>query len=591
MYYSDDLIEEVRNANDIVDVVSSCVKLARKGSSYFGLCPFHNEKSPSFSVSPNKQMYYCFGCGEGGNVFSFIMKYENFTFTEAVKYLADRGGVKLPEVEMSSEERKKSDLKSVLLEINKEAAMYFYKCLKSENGKRGYEYLKNRGLTDETITKFGLGYSTNYKDDLYRYMKQKGYKDDVLKETGLFNYYEKGVYDRFINRVMFPIMDVNSRVIGFGGRVMGDGEPKYLNSPETLVFDKGKNLYGMNLARTSRKDHILIGEGYMDVISLHQAGFDNAVASLGTALTPRQAMLIKRYTENVYLTYDSDGAGVKAALRAIPIFKEVGCKLKVINMKPHKDPDEFIKNMGAEAYEERIKNARNSFLYEIDRLRENIDMNGPEGKADFQIEISRKLLSFEDELERNVYIDAVCDEYNIPKDAMIQSVKKQALTYKGENKREYSNPVERKREIKSTTEKLDDGIKTSQRVLLTWIIDEPEIYGKIKSIIGVEDFIDPLYRKVAEMIFRQLDTNSLNPARVLSSFENEEEHKEAASLFNTPLVKVDTEEEREKALTDTIKRVKKNSLEIQSRNVKDISELQDIIQKQKEIEKLVIHLV
>ena len=296
MYYSDEIIEEVRSRNDIVDVISQYVRLQKKGSSYFGLCPFHNEKSPSFSVSRDKQMYYCFGCGAGGNVFTFIMEYENYTFLEALRFLAERAGIELPEEEYSKEAKERADLRVTLLEMNKLAAKYFYAQLKSPGGKVGYEYLRKRQLSEETITAFGLGYSNKYSDDLYKYLKTKGYSDELIVKAGLANVDEKqGIYDKFWNRVMFPIMDANNRVIGFGGRVMGDGKPKYLNSPETLIFDKSRNLYGLHRARTSRKSYFLICEGYMDVISLHQAGFTNAVASLGTALTSGHASLIKRY--------------------------------------------------------------------------------------------------------------------------------------------------------------------------------------------------------------------------------------------------------------------------------------------------------
>lgn len=348
MYYSDELIEEVRSRNDIVDVISGYVKLTKKGSSYFGLCPFHNEKSPSFSVSRQKQMYYCFGCGAGGNVFTFLMEYENYTFVEALKMLADRAGIELPEMEYSKEAKEKADLKASIMEVNKLAAKYYYAQLKTEQGKHAHQYLTGRQLSEETITAFGLGYSNKYSDDLYRYLKAKGYSDEVISKAGLISIDERqGVYDKFWNRVMFPIMDVNNRVIGFGGRVMGDAKPKYLNSPETLVFDKSRNLYGLNRARTSRKPYFLICEGYMDVIALHQAGFTNAVASLGTALTSGHASLIKRYVNEVYLTYDNDEAGTRAALRGIPILKEAGITAKVIRMDPYKDPDEFIKNLGA----------------------------------------------------------------------------------------------------------------------------------------------------------------------------------------------------------------------------------------------------
>ena len=302
MRYSDDIIEEVRQKNDIVDVVSQYVKLTRKGSSYFGLCPFHNEKTPSFSVTPGKQMYYCFGCGAGGNVFNFIMEYENYTFGEALKHLAERAGVELPQIEYSREVQEKARQKAELLEINKQAAQYFYYQLRTEKGQQGYQYLAGRGLSEETMRKFGLGYSDKFSDGLYRYLKSKGYQDERLRESGLFNVDERhGMYDKFWNRVIFPIMDVNNRVIGFGGRVMGDGKPKYLNSPETKIFDKSRNLYGLNIARTTRKKYLILCEGYMDVISMHQAGFTNAVASLGTALTSGHASLLKRYTQEVLL--------------------------------------------------------------------------------------------------------------------------------------------------------------------------------------------------------------------------------------------------------------------------------------------------
>ena len=379
MYYSDEIIEEVRSRNDIVDVISTYVKLQKKGSSYFGLCPFHNEKSPSFSVSRQKQMYYCFGCGAGGNVFTFLMEYENYTFVEALKYLADRAGVELPEEEYSREAKERADTRAILLEINKAAAQYYYIQLKSSRGAVGLEYFKKRKLSDETIKAFGLGYSNKYSDDLYRYLKSKGYKDDMIAKAGLISIDEKnGVYDKFWNRVMFPIMDVNSRVIGFGGRVMGDAKPKYLNSPETMIFDKSRNLYGLNRARRTKKPYFLLCEGYMDVISLHQAGFTNAVAPLGTAFTPNQAMLLKRYTNEVILSFDSDGAGIKAALRALPILRQNGLRGRVLSMKPYKDPDELIKAEGAESYQKRIDEAESGRMFELLVLYGQYNQQDPE---------------------------------------------------------------------------------------------------------------------------------------------------------------------------------------------------------------------
>lgn len=594
MYYSDDLIEEIRSRNDIVDVISSYVKLKKQGATYFGLCPFHNEKSPSFSVTPGKQMYYCFGCGEGGNVYSFIMKYENYSFVEAVKMLADRAGITLPEAEYSEEERKRADLRANLLEINKKAAMYFHHQLKSEKGKIGLKYFNERGLDNETIVRFGLGYSTKTSNDLYQYMKTFGYSDDILKESGLFSFSEKGTYDKFWNRVMFPILDINSRVIGFGGRVMGEGEPKYLNSPETKIFEKSRNLYGMNFARISRKPYLLICEGYMDVIALHRAGFTNAVAALGTAFTDQHAMLIKRYVKEVVLTFDSDGAGRKAALRAIPILKRAGIAMKVLDMTPYKDPDEFIKNLGADEYQKRIDNAMNSFIFEIKMMREQYDLDDPHAKAEFYNNVANKLLEFPDELERNVYIEAVSKEFMIPFESLDKMVKKLALSYSGEgytdryNENEVNEEIER--DLKKSKKHLEDGVKQAQKILLTWLIEDENIYGKIKDIISEKDFVEPLYYMVAKMLFEQLESGAINPAKILNQFTEEDEHREAAELFNTSLREEMSSQEKEKALNDTVYKVKKNSLDYASRNAKEVSELQKIINEQKKLQKIRITL-
>ena len=402
MYYAEDLIEEIRAKSDVVDVISGYVRLQRKGASYFGLCPFHNEKSPSFSVSPGKQMYYCFGCGAGGNVFTFLMEYENFTFPEAVKFLAQRCGVDLPEEEYSEEARRQSDLKSRLLEIHKKAALYFYYQLKQEGGREAWNYLRSRELSEETIRRFGLGYSSRHSGALYQYLKKEGYSDSLLKESGLIAMDERsGAHDKFWNRVMFPIMDGNHRVIGFGGRVMGDAKPKYLNSPETKIFDKSRNLYGLNFARSSRKPNLIICEGYMDVIAMHQAGFTNAVASLGTALTAGHASLLRRYAQEALLIYDSDEAGIKAAQRGIPLLRDAGIHAKVVDLSPYKDPDEFIKAQGGEAFQQRLAQAENSFLFQARMLEREYDLADPQGKTDFFRAVAARLLEFDAKREKD----------------------------------------------------------------------------------------------------------------------------------------------------------------------------------------------
>lgn len=590
MRYSDDVIEEVRTKNDIVDVVSQYVKLTRKGSSYFGLCPFHNEKTPSFSVTPAKQMYYCFGCGAGGNVFTFLMDYENLSFTEAVHILAERAGVELPKAEYSKAAKEKADLKASLLEINKAAARYFYAQLKSEQGKTGYTYLKDRGLSDEMIKAFGLGYSNKYSDDLYRYLRSKGYSEDLIRQAGLISTDEKhGVYDKFWNRVMFPIMDTNSRVIGFGGRVMGDAKPKYLNSPETPVFDKSRNLYGLNRARTSRKSYFLLCEGYMDVISLHQAGFTNAVASLGTALTAGHASLIKRYVQEVYLTYDSDDAGTRAALRAVPILKEAGVSAKVIRMDPYKDPDEFIKNLGAEEFEKRIAGARNGFLFSLEMLEKNYDMNSPEEKTNFFNETAKRLIEFEDELERSNYIEAVAKAYRISAESLQKLVTKTAI------KNGLARPAARPKSTEGNKPQKEDGNLRAQKVLLTWMIEDEKVFDIISRYILPEDFTKDLYRTVADFVYRQKREGTLNPAGILNHFTDGEEQREAASLFHTKIQRLTTPEEKEQAIKESIYKVKSNSIDFHIKNLEptDIAGLQRLMDEKRklgEIAKLHISL-
>ncbi len=590
MRYSDDLIEEVRSRSNIVDVVSQYVKLQRKGSSYFGLCPFHNEKSPSFSVSPGKQMYYCFGCGAGGNVFTFLMQYENFTFVEAMKSLADRAGIQLPEVEYSREAKAEADRKAVLLEINKKAARYYYIQLRSPQGAQGLQYLKGRGLSDEIMQKFGLGYADKYNKGLYQYLKKEGYDDELLKESGLFSMDERrGVSDKFWNRVMFPIMDVNSRVVGFGGRVMGDAKPKYLNSPETKIFDKSRNLYGLNIARSSRKKNLIICEGYMDVISMHQAGFNNAVASLGTALTSQQCSLLKRYTDDVLIIYDMDGAGVRAALRAIPMLRTAGLRTKVVNLRPYKDPDEFIQTMGKEAFEERLEKAENSFLFEIRILYEQYDMSDPQGKTDFFHSTAERLLRFEDEIERNSYVESISRIYGISQETLQQQIRKLAM--KGASlggTPVYQDPEEAK--PRKPKKEKSSGADKAQKLMLTWIGSYPGILPQLKSCLKPEHFTNPLYREVAEMLFQQIDSGEINPARIINHFEDGETQTEVAAVFHAELP-LDTPEEQQKALRDVVCNMRDLSLKtrIAELPMTDLAGFQKLTEEKKELEQLRSH--
>ncbi len=582
MFYPEELVEEIRARNDIVDVVSGYVRLQKKGGNYWACCPFHNENTPSFSVSRNKQMYHCFGCGVSGNVYTFVMKYENYTFPEAVRALAERAGVQLPEPEYSEEQRQRESRRARLLEVNKEAAKFFYFQLRSPRGAVGYQYLQKRELTEETMHRFGLGYAGKNGAELVQYLRQKGFEDDLIREAGLASLSERyGLTSQFWNRVMYPIQDGSGRVIGFGGRVMGEGEPKYLNSPETPVFDKRRNLYGLNFAKNARKGNIILCEGYMDVIAMHQAGFSQAVASLGTAFTSEQANLLRRYTDNVLLAYDSDGAGVKAALRGIGILREAGLTGKVINMKPYKDPDEFMKALGKEAFQERIDQAENSFFFEIRVLEEQCDMSDPESKTRFHREIARKLCEFSEDVERENYLQAVAEKYFIG----VENLRKLVTGYAAQTG--LARPIERPKSGIRQRNGPEENAKRAQRLLITWMADDPAVYDKIKKYISAEDFTEELYRKVARRMFHDMEAGNFNPADMISAFEEEEEQRRAAELFNTSLPELGTKQEREKALRDILLAVKRNSYEyFSSRLGSDVNALNQAIEGRKALEEL-----
>ncbi|MCQ2537502.1 MAG: DNA primase [Lachnospiraceae bacterium] len=565
MRYSDDLIEEVRSRNDIVDVVGMYVHLTKKSNRYWACCPFHGEKTASFTVNPQTQMFYCFGCHKGGNAITFVMEYDSLSFPEALKVLADRAGVQLPDVEATAEEKAQQNLIQRLYEVNKLAAGYFYSARKSERGKIADNYFKKRGLTDETIKHFGLGYSHMFSDDLYKFLKEKGYDDGFLKETGLVTFSEKGGHDKFWNRAMFPIMDERDRVIAFGGRVMGDGEPKYLNSPETRVFDKSNNLYGLNYAKLSRKGYFLLCEGYMDVISLHQAGFTMAVASLGTALTDKHATKISKYVKDVYLTYDSDKAGINAAIRAIPMLEAKGITVKIVNMKPYKDPDEFIKALGAEEYQKRIDTAESSFFFEIEVIKSRHNLEDPKEKSDFYTEVARRLLEFSGELERKNYEDAFVKRYNVPYKAFDELLIKVAGREGPKNRGDSyeKNQESPNREYRSKEEKQrDEKLLQPQRLLLTYLVNEPALYKKLKAVISPEEFTDNLYRKVAELSFSECESSGIvNAARITSLFEDKDDQLKVGEIFQTELKGDMSEMERMKAVEDLVRKIKLSAIE------------------------------
>lgn len=576
-YYPEEIVDQVREANDIVDVISQYVHLKKQGSSYFGLCPFHNEKTGSFSVSPSKQIYYCFGCHAGGNVIRFLQNYENLTFPEALQQLADRAHITLPEYHQSAEAKRAADRRSRLLEIQKAAATYYYAALRSDRGKIGKKYFTDRGLSEETMQGFALGYADQTGGALYKYLRSQGFEDDILRDSGLITYDERrGAYDKFWNRVMFPIMDPNNHVIAFGGRVLGDGKPKYLNSPETPIFDKSRNLYGLWLAKHTKRAQFILCEGYMDVIALHQAGFDNAVASLGTALTSGHANLIKRYTTDVYLCYDSDQAGINAALRAIPILREAGIECRVINMEPHKDPDEFIKALGASEFEKRISEARNGFMFTIDVLERDFDLNDPSQKTAFQRAIAGKLLQFSEKVERDNYLDAVIEKYHYPRDGMEELIKNQAaLGYRNRPKNDYDDATLRgdpqngaddgdpdMRPLNARRGHVSEpsGYEKSMMLLLAMVTDDRVIYPAIKQFVDVDDFAEGPIRTVAKLVFEQLDSGGeIHPDAIMDKFSESEDQAIAARIFHTRIDGADDPAVKGKLIQETVRRVKEES--------------------------------
>ncbi|MCR5295043.1 MAG: DNA primase [Lachnospiraceae bacterium] len=549
MRYTDDLIEEVRTRNDIVDIIGESVHLVRSGNSYKGLCPFHNEKTPSFHVNRDKQVYYCFGCHAGGTVFTFLREYSNMSFGEAMEYLADRAGISLPKEEYTKEQKEKSDKKTRLLAASKKAAGYFHYILKTGEGERGLAYLRKRGLADETIRKFGLGYSGRGGDSLYRYLKSKGFDDPLLAESGLFRVDEKnGFSDLFWNRVMFPIPDARGRVIAFGGRVMGDGKPKYLNSPETFIFNKRRNLFGLNLARSTRRPYLILCEGYMDVISLHSAGFDCAVASLGTALTEQQASLMRRFKEDVLLIYDSDSAGRAATLRAIPILEAAGIAARVVNLKPYKDPDEFLQAMGPEAMEERLNRARDAFLFTVDENEKQFDGSDPRTKTRFQHRTAELLAAVPDELLRNNYLETVAREKGIPLEALRKLVNRSLMN---------GTPAESIRPVKSGRPRNagESGQQKTEKLMLSYLASYfPEAYEETRNMISPEDFTDELLKKVAEGLYAQMAKGKISEAALIGISDDLEVQSRIAGIFHSR-IPVANGAELDRAFTDTAARM------------------------------------
>lgn len=605
MYYPDDLIREIRESNDIVSVISEYMTLTKKGNNHFGLCPFHGEKTASFSVNEREQFFHCFGCGAGGNVFTFLQQMENMTFVEAVKHLADRAHIALPEVELSPQEKRRLLKRERMLEATKEAARYYYYQLAhTPAGKHARQYLEERKVSDEYMRRFGLGYAPVSREGLSSYLLKKGYDMEELLGAGLVAGKEGRVYDRFFNRLMFPIFDTAGRPIAFGGRVMGQGEPKYLNSSESEIFNKRRNLYGMSLAKKSRRGYLLMVEGYMDVLSLHQAGFDNAVASLGTALTKEQSLLMKRYTDEVVLCYDSDGAGTNAARRAIPILEEAGLNVRVIRVPGAKDPDEFIKEKGAESFEEVIRGAMNPVDFEMLVLRQQYGTGTVDGQVKTLKDMAQRLADILNDAERELHIRDVAQKLRVSE----ASLKAEVEGIRA-NKGLMEYQAQRAQRMRGTTAA---GKPSGQErhsagwQLLSALLHDPTLFKAISPHVNEEDFgaADNFERKVADYVFSCLKAGQkIQPADLISRFDETSDQEKAAALADYALSKNEAmsqslsqfllpekQEDLERLLTETVRNLKTQRLDEMMNSMDDQGDWSKVIEEKRKLQELQLKL-
>lgn len=590
MLYPQELIDEIRTQNDIVSVISEYIALKPKGSSYFGLCPFHNESTPSFSVSADKQFYYCFGCGESGNVYSFIMRMENCDFPEAVKRLADRAHISLPEPEYSAEAARAERLKQQIYEMHRAAGRYYYAALHSRNGERALKYLNERGVKEEIQKRFGIGYAPSGRDHLCRYLKEKGFSTDAMIKSGLVMVSKdgKGLYDRFFNRLMFPIFDIQGRPIAFGGRVIDKGEPKYLNSPETVVFNKSRTLYGMNFAKAARKKEIILVEGYMDMISIYQAGFPNVVAGLGTAFNNDHARTLRKLADSVILLYDSDEAGTRAALRAIPVLVNNGFDVKVTQVKGAKDADEFIKKYGAEAFGKLIVDAVSHITFRIGCAGKNYNLENADHRVRFAEEAAKILADVANDIERDVYTKETAAVCGIDEAALRSRISR----IRDASESEFLMEAEKKRKrVYSDKESRDirpKGITEAQKTILSMAVDNDKVLKAVFSVLKAEEFEDGVYRTLAERIYNDsVGGRKSVPADLVSCFENIEDQNTAAAVF---AVKndIDNVSKLEKAVTENVRLIKKNYTESLLAKASTAEEVKRLIDVKRKLDELYI---
>lgn len=576
MAFSESFLTELTERNDIVDVVSGYVRLGKKsGSNMFGLCPFHSEKTPSFSVSPDKQIYHCFGCGKGGGVINFIMEIENLSFPEAVEFLAKRAGMPIPEEENDRESRKRSRM----LSLNRDAARFFYAQLSTPQGGAARDYMAKRRIGPATAKNFGIGFAPDTWDSLEKAMREKGYTDFELFDAGLVRKGNKGgYYDTFRNRLMFPVIDVRGNVIGFSGRILGDGEPKYMNSPETLVFNKSRNLFALNLAKKSKSGYIILSEGNIDVVSLHQAGFDSAVASLGTSLTPEQARLLSRYTNQVIIAYDNDGAGIKAAQRAIGILEKLDLKVKVLRMSGAKDPDEFIKLKGADAFRNLLESSENQIDYRLRSVTDKYDLSVDEQKVEFLKEASDLVARLPGSVERQVYAMRVASMSGVSADVVTKEVerrrKKLVNQARGSEERQQSRPERQLQPEEKALRYEDPSSAAAEEGVIRLLYLDPAL-ARNAELPAPGEFSSPALGHIYSVLRDKIDRGETPSAATLGGALDGQE----MSLLVRLLQKPELLSKGDRALADYIKRIRERKE--QGKQVSDLRALADKLRETK----------
>ena len=587
--YSDEIIEEVRQNNDVVDIISQYVHLTRKGRNYFGLCPFHNEKSPSFSVSPDRQIFHCFGCGVGGNVYTFLMKIEGITFKESLEQLAERANIQLPTLENNADTARE-ELKAKVYKVNEFTAEYYHQNLFKPTAKIAQEYVKKRKMNMETLTAYKIGYSGKF-DELYKALKSQGFGEKEILESGLVNKNENGTYiDRYRNRLMFPICDVRGKVIAFGGRVLDDSKPKYINSPENVVYSKGRHLFGLNVAKKDSAKRLLIVEGYMDVISLHQRGITNVVGALGTALTEQQGWLLRKTTEQVILGFDADGAGQTAIERSMEILQKMGCDMRVLQIEGAKDPDEYILKFGEGRFKLAMDNSISLVEFKVKNLKKELNLENTGDKIKFLNQIAKILSKVENTMEREIYIEKISKGYNISKEAIYAEVNKLIYSSSKEDRILQSKTREVKNIQSNKKEVIDEDIERRENTIISLLLEnDVQTFKKLKEQIKPEDFKNEINKKIAEKLYEELEKKDANINKLIDGFDEETQNHITMVMATEYEI-----EDVDKAIEDILSKYEKERLDNRKKEVLKQLELeQDAgkkVQLGKELSDIIIAL-